>query len=67
MMAGSITVRSELESTFIATENSKMKIPLESARVGTRDDSLADNPVTDPGTNKTTKQIISMALAALTA
>lgn len=42
-----------------ATKSRKKKIPPESARAGAEDDSMADNTVTNPGTNSTTSMMIS--------
>ena len=44
----------------MATKNYKEKIPLESARAGAEDDSSADNPVIDIGTEQTTSLMISI-------
>ncbi len=51
----------------IATENSRGRIPPESARAGARDDSLVDHTVTDLGTETTTTQMISKTVDGLTA
>ena len=46
----------------MATKTSQKKIPLESARAGAEDDSSVDNTVTDPGTEQTTRKMISTSL-----
>lgn len=53
---------SEQRPPLIAPKSPKRKTPLESLRAGAKDDSLTDNPVTDPGMNTTTNQIIGTEL-----